>query len=592
MKSIKKLIMAAFFMLTICMCGSVCAKASDDFGTSTYYLILSSDNQVDIKTTPDGRALAWIIAAPESIKSAEATIKYDDGKDMLSISGLDAKSIRLYCARLHIGELPCTISRIEARGGADIVLEVANGSYLACDDFAGYSTANTIIPDGNMYKGDQKELTKENVKISIDNSDRLIYTGKAVNPKVHVSFKVMNAEQGTYQEINLTEGTDYTVSYKNNINAGKNAGVTITGKGLYKGSTGVSFEIKACNIQSTSVSVGSCIYDGTAKTPGVTVKLNNSVVDPSNYSLSYTNNVSAGSTAVVTITGKGNMTGSVKKNFTISTLDITKATVTVKAGTYTYTGKEIKPAVTVTYGKAKLPTSDYTVQYTNNTLPGTAKVTVTAKSANLVAKKSVSKTFNIGKATPTISFSSPIKSTWYNANGSHGMTCNPPSDCRGTFSFTSSNPKLLAVDSAGGRLTVKSKTAFGSVVITATFTPQAAYLDRYNKTSIKHTIKVVPNPVKVTSATSPKAGQLTITWANSQKVYNADSYKVYYYKYTDDKEACGPTQELKTKKLTGTTATVSGLTAGKYYIKIVSCYVSNGVVVNGSVSAPYKCVVK
>ena len=87
-----------------------------------------------------------------------------------------------------------------------------------------------------------------------------------------------------------------------------------------------------------------------------------------------------------------------------------------------------------------------------------------------------------------ISFKSPISTTWHNANGTHGFECVAPSDCQGTFSFKSSNPKLLAINAAGGRVQVMNNKAFGSVVITATFTPKGADAAHYSTKSITRTI--------------------------------------------------------------------------------------------------------
>ena len=59
-------------------------------------------------------------------------------------------------------------------------------------------------------------------------------TGKAVTPKPVVKFDGKT----------LVEGTDYTLSYKNNVKAGT-ATVTITGKGGYTGTTSATFKIVA-----------------------------------------------------------------------------------------------------------------------------------------------------------------------------------------------------------------------------------------------------------------------------------------------------------------------------------------------------------
>lgn len=58
------------------------------------------------------------------------------------------------------------------------------------------------------------------------------YTGSAITPTVTI----------TYDGATLTEGTDYTVAYSNNVNPGT-ATVTITGIGGYTGSTSVTFTI-------------------------------------------------------------------------------------------------------------------------------------------------------------------------------------------------------------------------------------------------------------------------------------------------------------------------------------------------------------
>ena len=64
---------------------------------------------------------------------------------------------------------------------------------------------------------------------------------------------------------------------------------------------------------------------------------------------------------------------------------------------YQYTGKEIKPEVSV----SGLQPSDYTVAYTNNIKIGKATVTITGNEANNF-KGTITKTFNITKKTNTL----------------------------------------------------------------------------------------------------------------------------------------------------------------------------------------------
>lgn len=114
----------------------------------------------------------------------------------------------------------------------------------------------------------------------------------------------------------LTEGTDYTVEYANNVNAGT-ATVTITGKGSYTGSKSATFTILPATITSVAPQTSAFVYDGQAKEPAVTVKAGSANVPASGYDVEYASNINAG-TATVTVTGKGNYTGSKSANFQIS----------------------------------------------------------------------------------------------------------------------------------------------------------------------------------------------------------------------------------------------------------------------------------
>lgn len=62
-----------------------------------------------------------------------------------------------------------------------------------------------------------------------------------------------------------------------------------------------------------------------------------------------------------------------------NTKDISKASVTLSASSYTYDGKVKKPSVTVVYAGKKLSASDYSITYKNNLYAGIATVEVTGK---------------------------------------------------------------------------------------------------------------------------------------------------------------------------------------------------------------------
>ena len=84
-------------------------------------------------------------------------------------------------------------------------------------------------------------------------------------------------------------------------------------------------------------------------------------------------------------------------SFKIAPLSLDQATVTLEQGQWTYTGSEIKPAVTdVTVGDVSIPSSDYTVAYDNNIDAGNATVTISSASGNVTDSKSAY--FSIAKA--------------------------------------------------------------------------------------------------------------------------------------------------------------------------------------------------
>ena len=83
------------------------------------------------------------------------------------------------------------------------------------------------------------------------------------------------------------------------------------------------------------------VYDGNAKTPNVTVKDGENTIDPSEYAVSYDNNVNAGeNTATVTITdnANGNYTVSGSAKFSIAKAD-SACTAPTPITALTYTGK-------------------------------------------------------------------------------------------------------------------------------------------------------------------------------------------------------------------------------------------------------------
>lgn len=148
------------------------------------------------------------------------------------------------------------------------------------------------------------------------------YTGKEWKPEVTVSFN----------RATLTAGNDYTVSYENNINAGT-AKIIITGIGdHFTGLTEKTFTINSAEISGcTFAPIADVTYNTKAHTPEVTVAISGRTLEADkDYTVSYASNVNAG-TATVTVTGKGNFTGSANTTFTIAKADLNLSVYTISS---------------------------------------------------------------------------------------------------------------------------------------------------------------------------------------------------------------------------------------------------------------------
>ena len=145
---------------------------------------------------------------------------------------------------------------------------------------------------------------------------------------------------------------------------------------------------------SVTLSTSTYAYDGKTKTPSVTVKVGGKTLKKdTDYTVSYSNNTKVG-TAKVTITGKGNYTGSVSKTYSIKN-DFKKATIS-GISNKSYTGKNITQSITVKYnGKTLKKGTDYTVSYSNNKSIGTATVKIAGKGSYT---GTITKTFKINPA--------------------------------------------------------------------------------------------------------------------------------------------------------------------------------------------------
>ena len=149
------------------------------------------------------------------------------------------------------------------------------------------------------------------------------YTGNAVTPAVVV-------ESGSTR---LQQGTDYTIAYKDNVNAGT-ASIIVTGAGKYTGTQTVNFIIEPRSLQvCETTQVEDKTYTGDAYTPDIVVKDSGKVLEKGkDYTLTYADNVNPGVATIIIQGLSNNYTGIKKLTFRIGGVAVNGLKVsTVKA---------------------------------------------------------------------------------------------------------------------------------------------------------------------------------------------------------------------------------------------------------------------
>ena len=285
---------------------------------------------------------------------------------------------------------------------------------------------------------------------------------------------------------------DISVTYENNINVGT-ATIIYTGKNNYTGEIRKNFKITEASITDDMIAnIPSVTYNTKAHTPEVTVMFNGSKLNDADYTVSYSEDCINAGTVTVTVTGKGNFTGTASKNFTIAQayLSVENQTVThfrTETGAKTYPvpadmfladEKETGFTITVTdyAGDAiftTAPAVDGTnVNYQLNGTVGTAVVEVKVKpdSSNYV-NASFTLTFVVNdKENVSGSISFPDGSAVYTGTGIKYENATI-SGYSGTlrYGYTPNASTGASLDASGLPLTV------GTYTVAVTFNSDASF---------------------------------------------------------------------------------------------------------------------
>ena len=320
----------------------------------------------------------YVITVTDNILPGTATVTIDfmgnySGQvvktfkiNKVDISSLSFSEVddQIYDGTTHAPEVDVYFGSTKLTAGQDYLITYRNGKAVG--------SASIVITGAGAFTGtyqiDYSVLQADLSTGSIDQIPSQVYTGSPIKPSPVVRCGGLI----------LTEGTDYTVSYSNNTNAGTGT-VTITGEGNFSGVLTSGFQISKKQLSSSNTtidSIPSYTYTGSAITPSVTVRYGSKVLSSSDYNISITNNTYPGD-ATVTVTFKGNYSGQITGTFTISKVDMSSLTYS-DVEDQVYDGTTHTPAVTVYFGSTKLTEgSDYSVSYSGGKNVGNATITIT-----------------------------------------------------------------------------------------------------------------------------------------------------------------------------------------------------------------------
>lgn len=337
-------------------------------------------------------------------------------------------------------------------------------------------------------------------------------------------------------------------------------------------------DVTALNDANTVISISeqNYVYDGTPKTPAVSVYYNGILLSENvDYSLTYSDFVVAG-TAKVTVTGINSYTGSVTKEYTIKpiTFNIKNLSVTFDKTSLVYYGSAVHPVMYVSFnGQPLVQDVDYKVTYSKNNAPGRATVKITGI-GNFNA--SVSKTFIIlPQKVNSVSIAKNSATTatvsWGKVDKVSGYEILKYDVNKNSFVHA----VYASADSTSYQFTKLQNSALHSYIVKAYKTIDG---DKYfGEQSDAVSVFIKPAKAQLTSVTL-KNSTLNVEW----KKLDCTGYEIIYT--TDSKFKKG----LKTVKIKNSNTTkkaIKKLKKGKkYYVKVRAYAVNNGEKLYGSKS--------
>lgn len=264
----------------------------------------------------NGGDINKIILADETIKLYfnNSDIKINDG---IYLYGIYGEKIIINAEPHNV--IPIVLDGIGVQQGAAYAV-AGDGIALKSDWFNASSDdsiidLSTSIEDNKLRIG---ALLNDKVYAELDENKNIIYSGSELKPSVKVYYNWDNMFS-----VQLKEGSDYNVTYSDNINAGT-ATAIVTGIGAYSGSKNVTFTIEPKKIDSPIFDglKSEYTYTGQKVEPEFALMDGDTVIPSSEYEVSYSDNTEVG-TATVTIkdASGGNYEVNCKAEFNIVKID-------------------------------------------------------------------------------------------------------------------------------------------------------------------------------------------------------------------------------------------------------------------------------
>lgn len=278
--------------------------------------------------------------------------------DMLAITGSYTFTGSAITPAYTVSDKPVATELIKA---SDYTVEVTNSINAWSSGDNAPTVTVTATESGNYSGAISETFTIAPKSVAADDVTvtglpaSVTYTGKAITPKATVKFG----------DILLAEGTDYTLSYEANTNAGT-ATVKVTGKGNYDGTKSASFAIAAAPASGVVTISGTNYNMGTQLTATATGKVGtltyawyrNGVAIESADSKTYTLTAAdEGAKITVKVTSAGNYVGTLES----AAIEVGKTPVPAGVTLTVSGGSNVGDTLTAAVGGTSFDVANYSI---------------------------------------------------------------------------------------------------------------------------------------------------------------------------------------------------------------------------------------